>query len=141
MKQAEHKMKSVNVQMTADIDERLAEFQGGSRSAAVRDVMAAIIAAWNAGNRSAMESAMDLALKTSWRARRKSEETDDTDWIKGIVWITTEMHEEIEEIIAGTGVHVSDILRGALIGATGADIASISDDEKPEEKTIEEAQS
>lgn len=111
-------MKSVNILMTDSM--RDAVDGGGtenSRSARVRAMMAAILAANRSGDDSAFAMAVEKAELSAWRIRHMIEEAELGTWRKGIVWMPMSMHSKLEKLLTGTGLLVSDLVRGAVIGA------------------------
>lgn len=120
-------MKSVNILMTEGMKAGLDGADcGNSRSARVRAMMAAILAAHRGGNSTAFRVAMDKAQLSDWRIRRMIEEAGLDAWSKGIVWMPQAMHDQIEKLLAGSGLNVSDLIRGAVIGACEFDIEHLT---------------
>lgn len=121
------KMKSVNILMTERMKESLDNAKcGSSRSARVRAMMAAILAARREGNSQAFLLAMEKAQLSDWRIRRMIEEAELESWSKGIVWMPQVMHDQIEKLLAGSGLNVSDLVRGAVIGACEYNIEDLA---------------
>lgn len=120
-------MKSVNILMTEGMKAGLDGADcGNSRSARVRTMMAAILAAHRGGNSTAFKVAMEKAQLSDWRIRRMIEEAGLDGWSKGIIWMPQAMHDQIEKLLAGSGLNVSDLVRGAVIGACEFDIEDLA---------------
>lgn len=127
MARATQKMKSVNIVITDEIEECLTgKVPGDSRSARVRAVLAAILVANTNGDDAAFQCAMEKGTYSDWRVRKMTEEAGLAQWQKGIVWLPQVMHDRIETLISGSGLNVSDLVRGAVIGACEFDVEKLA---------------
>jgi hypothetical protein len=110
-------MRSVNILMTQEIAGKLEKGDPESRSAAVRDVAAVLLEAYNKGHEWIVGEIKDRVDSTSPRSRREDEQRG-VKWDKAIVWVPENMYREIDRLGEPNNIKVSEFLRGAVIFAT-----------------------
>lgn len=124
MSDSPSRMKSINVQLTAGVIEKIDAMDASSRSDAIRRILAAILAALADGDQTPMEVAMTHARSTAPKLRRILSESGLETWSKTIVWVPENMHEMLDKAARDGGMRAADLMRGAIFGAFGIDPSS-----------------
>jgi metal-responsive CopG/Arc/MetJ family transcriptional regulator len=111
-------MRSVNILMTQDIEDKVEQINPVSRSAAVRDISTVILNAYAAENTWVVGTIQEN-IELSTPRKRREDLKNGVIWNKAIVWIPENMYREIDRIGKPNGIKVSEFLRGAVMYATG----------------------
>lgn len=109
------RMKTLGVSVTDDLIDLVDRRDAVSRSRAVRRIVGAVLEAERSGLAEPLLACALAAGQTAAPLRRAGPHA----WRKAMIWFPVEMLRDIEEAARRQGVDGHDLVRGALVWATG----------------------